>query len=87
MTMQGGLTPSGYGNVNWGASYIQVVGFDRDGPNARGLLVYGQSVDPKSPYYDDQLALFSRKKLVKLPFSESEIRKDPAYTRKVLTDK
>ncbi|MRV76808.1 hypothetical protein GJ700_34370 [Duganella sp. FT92W] len=87
MVMQGDLTPSGYGNVNWGASYIQVVGFDRDGPVARGLLPYGQSVDPKSPYYDDQLPLFSRKKLVKLPFSDSEIRKDPAYSRKVLTDK
>lgn len=87
MTMQGDLTPSGYRNVNWGASYIQIVGFDRDGPVARGLLPYGQSVDPKSPYYDDQLPLFSRKKLVKLPFSESEIRKDPAYSRKVLTDK
>lgn len=87
IVMQGGLTPSGYRNVNWGAAYIQVVGFDRDGPVARGLLPYGQSVDPKSPYYDDQLPLFSRKKLVKLPFSESEIRNDPAYTRKVLTDK
>ncbi len=87
MVMQGGLTPTGYRNVNWGASYIQVVGFDRDGPNARGLLVYGQSVDPKSPYYDDQLPLFSRKKLVKLPFTEGEIHKDPAYTRTVLTAK
>ncbi|GAB2882465.1 N-acyl homoserine lactone acylase QqaR [Pseudoduganella ginsengisoli] len=86
MVMQGGLTPAGYGNVNWGASYIQVVGFDRDGPVARGLLVYGQSVDPKSPYYDDQLPLFSRKKLVKLPYSERDIHKDPAYARKVLME-
>jgi acyl-homoserine-lactone acylase len=87
MTMQTGLTPSGYLNVNWGTSYIQVVGFDRDGPVARGLLVYGQSVNPKSPYYDDQLPLYSRKKLVKLPFTDGEIYKDPAYSLKVLTDK
>jgi len=87
LLMQSDLTPTGYNDVNWGTSYIQVVGFDKSGPNARGLLVYGQSVDPKSPYYDDQIPLYTRKKLVKLPFTEEEIRNDSAYSRKVLNDK
>jgi len=87
LAMQTDLTPTGYRDVNWGTSYIQVVGFDKSGPTARGLLVYGQSVDPKSPYYDDQMPLYTRKKLVKLPFTEDEIRNDSAYSRKVLNDK
>jgi acyl-homoserine-lactone acylase len=81
------LTPSGYRNVNWGTSYLQVVGFDRTGPVAKGLLVYGQSVDPKSPYYADQVPVYSRKTLVRLPFTDDQIRSDPAYRRMVLTEK
>jgi acyl-homoserine-lactone acylase len=81
------LTPSGYRNVNWGTSYLQVVGFDRAGPVAKGLLVYGQSVDPKSPYYADQVPVYSRKTLVRLPFTDDQIRSDPAYRRMVLTEK
>lgn len=87
INMLGELTPSGYRNVNWGTSYIQIVGFDKSGPSAKGLLVYGQSVDPKSRYYDDQLPLYTRKTLVKLPFTDEQIRNDPEYKRKVLTEK
>src|SRR3546814_11228656 len=36
-----------------GTSYIQIVGFDDDGPVARALLAYSESSDPASPHVDD----------------------------------
>jgi acyl-homoserine lactone acylase PvdQ len=41
------------------------------------MLVYGQSTDPKSPYYADQLPLYSRKEWPALPFTEASINADP----------
>lgn len=73
------LDANGYHNVVWGTSYVQVVTFDQSGPVAQGMLVYGQSVDPKSPYYADQLPLYSRKEWQNLPFSPDQVRTDPAY--------
>ena len=55
------LTPLGYRNIVWGTSYVQTVGFDGNGPVAYAMLTYGQSVDPKSPHYGDQVTLYSRK--------------------------
>jgi acyl-homoserine-lactone acylase len=75
-----GLEAGGYFNVAWGTSYVQTVTFDADGPVAHGMLVYGQSVDPRSAHYADQLPLFSRKEWPRLPFSESQVRADPNYT-------
>jgi acyl-homoserine-lactone acylase len=77
--MAGPLQSTGYNNVAWGTSYVQLVTFERGTAQARGLLVYGQSTDPHSPYYADQLPLYSRKELPVLPFSEGAITADPAY--------
>jgi acyl-homoserine-lactone acylase len=74
------LTPSGYVPYD-GASYIQIVTLGRDGPRARGVLAYGQSVDPASPYYTDQTELYSRKQLYDLPFTRTEILADPEHRR------
>lgn len=84
--MRSALTAKGYGNVDWGTSYIQLVGFDNAGAVARGLLVYGQSVDPKSPWYADQLTPFAQKKLLPLPFSEQQIKAE-RISSQVLTAK
>jgi acyl-homoserine-lactone acylase len=84
--MRTALTAKGYRNVDWGTSYIQLVGFDNEGPVARGLLVYGQSVDPASPYYADQLTPFSQKKLPALPFTDQQIRAE-RISSQVLTAK
>ena len=55
------LDAGGYHDVAWGSSYIQTVTFDDNGPVAQAMLVYGQSTDPKSPYYADQLrAVFAQ---------------------------
>ena len=76
--MAGELGASGYEGVKWGTSYIHLVSFGEDGPQARGLLLYGQSTDPRSPHYADQLPLYAAKQLPLLPFSASAIAADPA---------
>lgn len=63
--------------VYFGTSYVQTVGFDANGPVAQALLVYGQSVDPASPHAWDQMAQFSAKRWISLPFSEQAIAADP----------
>lgn len=69
---------TGYHNVDMGPTYLQIVGFDADGPVARGMLVYGQSTDPASPHYADQLSLYSRKQWATLPFTPAQMRVDLA---------
>ena len=76
--MAGVLGASGYEGVTWGTSYIQLVSFSADGPQARGLLVYGQSTDPHSDHYADQLPLYAEKRLPLLPFTAAAIAADPA---------
>lgn len=80
------LGPQGYRDVEWGTSYIQAVTFDDAGPVARGILVYGQSVDPASPHYADQLPLYSEKQWPALPFSADRIRADPNYRTSTLSE-
>ena len=48
------------GPLAHGSSFIQVVSFDGDGcPDARTILTYSQSTNPKSPHFADQTALYS----------------------------
>ncbi|MCE3264564.1 MAG: hypothetical protein K0R43_3643 [Pseudoduganella sp.] len=76
--MAAALEPSGYQGVAWGTSYIHLVSFDDAGPQARGLLVYGQSTDPRSPHYADQLPLYAEKRVPLLPFTPAAMAADPA---------
>jgi len=66
------IDPKGY-NINYGSSYMQVVGFDARGPAAQALLTYGQSSDPASPRAYDQLPLFAAKQWHPLPFHRADI--------------
>jgi acyl-homoserine-lactone acylase len=75
-----GLLADGYHDIVWGTSYVQTVTFDNAGPVAHAMLVYGQSVDPKSPYYGDQVPLYSQKLWPLLPFTQDKIRADPHYS-------
>ena len=77
----------GLREVVMGSSYIQTVGFDRNGPRAQAVLSYSQSTDPASPYYSDQTELFSRKTWVSLPFTDAEIAADPALQRMTISGK
>lgn len=84
--MRSDLGPQGYRDVEWGTSYVQAVTFDDAGPVARAMLVYGQSVDPASPYYADQLQLYSQKQWPALPFTAGQIRADPNYRTTTLSE-
>lgn len=70
---QPALNANGY-NINYGSSYIQAVTFDERGPIAQGLLTYGQSSNPASPYAYDQLKMFSTKRWLTLPFHAADIK-------------
>lgn len=50
-----GLTRDGYA-VDYGTSFLLVVGFDDDGPRAEAVLTYSNSSDPRSPHFADQTA-------------------------------
>ncbi|WP_426117454.1 penicillin acylase family protein [Massilia sp. PWRC2] len=84
--LRSALDARGYHDIAWGSSYIQSVGFDDAGPLAFGLLAYGQSVDPASPYYSDQLPLYSAKRWPQLPFTAQQVRSDPEYRPTVLEE-
>ena len=60
--------------LDYGTSYVQSVAFDDRGPLAQGLLTYGQSSDPASPYAYDQLPSFSRKQWIDLPFHPRDVQ-------------
>ena len=66
------IDPKGY-NINYGSSYMQVVGFDQRGPVAQAILTYGQSSDPASSRAYDQLPLFAAKQWHPLPFHRADI--------------
>jgi acyl-homoserine-lactone acylase len=74
------LDATGYHNVAWGTSYVQTVTFDETGPVAQAMLLYGQSTDPKSRWYADQVPLYSQKQWPSLPFTPGQIKADPGYT-------
>ena len=64
----------------WGTSIVLAVSFEGDRPKAQGFLTYSQSSDPKSPYAADQTERFSRKEWITYPFTDAEIKADPAYS-------
>ncbi len=81
-----GLTAGGYTSLVSGSSYIQIVSFEPNGANARGILTYSQSTNSASPYFADQTQQLSTGKFVKLPYSDAEIAADPKLgTTLVLT--
>lgn len=80
------LDAAGYHDVVWGTSYVQTVSFDNAGPIAQAMLLYGQSTDPKSPWYADQLPLYSRKQWTTLPFTLDKIKADREYKAQMLEE-
>lgn len=79
-------------NVDWvpgkgvsepehGSSYVQVVTWhNRSCPDARTILTYSESTNPKSPFYSDQTKLFSKKKWVAVRFCQKAIRRGTKST-------
>ena len=73
------LAADGTRAVTHGTSYIQTVMFDSAGPQAHAMLSYSQSSDPASPHVADQTERFAQKAWVVQPFTEAQIKADPAY--------
>ena len=78
----------GYQDVQHGSSYVQVVGFGRGRcPDARTILTYSESTDPTSPFSRDQTELFSRKRWVKVPFCNRDVKKRTKSTTTLVRGK
>ncbi len=66
-----------YRPVTYGSSHIQAIAFLSGGRvNARTILTYGQSENPRSPWSSDQTRMFSKKKWVHFAWTPAQIRKD-----------
>ena len=65
--------------VDYGSSFILAAELTPAGPRARALLTYGNSGDPASPHYRDQLDAFARGELRPVLLTDAEIAADPAY--------
>ncbi len=61
----------------FGPSYLHVVELGPQGPSARGVLPYGQATEP-SAWNLDQLEPWSQGIWFEFPFTEAQIRADPA---------
>jgi acyl-homoserine-lactone acylase len=69
-----------------GTSYLQIVTFDDNGPQATGLLAFSLSSDPSSKHSNDQTLAFSKKQLSVMPFTEQQITSDPQYQAQTIRE-
>ena len=60
--------------MTFGNSFVSIVEFTADGPRARSVMAYGNSIRPDSPHWDDQAALFAAGRLKPVPFSLRDVR-------------
>ena len=63
-----------------------VAGFNAKGrPSGSAILSYSQSENPLSPHFADQTKLFSQEKWLPMRFTESSIKADADYSRRVVS--
>ncbi|WP_395656237.1 penicillin acylase family protein [Nocardioides sp.] len=66
-----------YRPITYGSSHIQAVSFLPGGRvDARTILTYGQSEDPRSPYSSDQTRMFGRQQWVHFAWTDAQIAHD-----------
>jgi len=70
----------GYGPMQYGNSYIQVVTWTDAGPDASTFVTYSQSSDTASEHYDDYTRRYSTKDWLKASFTEAEVAADTKAT-------
>ncbi|MFN2539767.1 MAG: penicillin acylase family protein [Mycobacteriales bacterium] len=69
------------GQLPHGSSFIQVVSFNGTGcPDARTILTYSQSTNPRSPHYADQTRLYSQSKWATDHFCERDVARSTVQT-------
>ena len=65
----------GFEPIQEGSSYVQAVTWhDSPCPDARTILTYSLSTNPRSPFFDDQTAMFSRKQWVHERFCAADVK-------------
>jgi len=67
-----GLKNNGY-IANMGSSYIMTVSYDEGVPVGKSLLFYGQSRDPNSTHFSDQMELYANKQLKPVHFNSTDV--------------
>jgi acyl-homoserine-lactone acylase len=66
-----------YRPITYGSSHIQAVSFlDHGRVDARTILTYSQSENPRSPYSADQTRMFSKKRWVRFAWTDAQIAHD-----------
>ena len=78
------LAPGDLRDIRTGASFVMAVQFGKRGPAGRAILTYSQSENASSPHFADQTRLYSLKRWLPMRFSDSSIRKDEDYSRRVV---
>jgi len=62
--------------VNQGESYIGLVRFNERGPILESVISYGNSDNPNSDHYTDQMELYSKFKTKKMTFDKENIYRE-----------
>ncbi|WP_205297545.1 acylase [Pantoea sp. Cy-639] len=70
-----------------GSSYLQIVSFTEQGPQAQGLLAFSLSSEQGSVHAGDQTRAFAAGQLLPIPFTEAQIKADPQYRRSVISER
>lgn len=65
--------------VTFGTSFVLAAEYTGDARTVRALLSYGNSSDPASPWYRDQLTDLAAARLRVVPLTDAEIAADPAF--------
>ena len=53
--------------------HISCIRYSKDGPEIETVIPYGNSSDPSSPHYTDQMRMYSEKKLKIMTLDKDEI--------------
>ena len=67
---------NGMHKVTQGESYIGLVRFNKKGPILESIISFGNSDNPESDHYTDQMDLYSKFKTKKMTFDKEQIYKE-----------
>jgi len=81
---QGTMDDRGVITAGFGPSFQMIVEMSKGSIKAWSYLPYGESDDPKSPHYTDQMSLATRRKFRELPATEAAVEQ-AAVSRKLFS--
>lgn len=74
------VADTGYGSIDIGNSYLQVVAFTPAGVDASTFVTYGLSTDTANEHYDDYTRAYGQKQWLKAAFTEADVAADTKST-------